>query len=143
MGSLKPMILGAIISSISFVFMLFFHTEAYYISVSLAVFATGLSFTAIGAMNIIILFTPSNYIGTSTGLSVLIRILGSSIGPVIAALYMQLNQSHIAMNESYFYPSSYSFDLIFLTATIVSLCSIVLAFYLKRITNEKITTVSD
>ncbi|MGZ8890881.1 MAG: MFS transporter, partial [Nitrososphaeraceae archaeon] len=137
MGSLKPIILGTIISSISFLFMLFFHTEEYYISVALAVFATGLSFTAIGAMNIIILFTPLNYIGTSTGLSVLIRILGSSIGPVIAALYMQLNQSHIAMNESYFYPSSYSFDLIFLTATIASICSIVLAFYLKRITNEK------
>lgn len=143
MGSLKPIILGTIISSISFLFMLFFHTEEYYISVALAVFATGLSFTAIGAMNIIILFTPSNYIGTSTGLSVLIRILGSSIGPVIAALYMQLNQSHIAMNESYFYPSSYSFDLIFLTAAIASIFSIVLAFYLKRITNEKITTISD
>jgi MFS family permease len=143
MGSLKPIILGTIITSISFLFMLFFHTKEYYISIALAVFATGLSFTAIGAMNIIILFTPSNYIGTSTGLSVLIRILGSSVGPVIAALYMQLNQSHIAINESYFYPSAYSFDLIFLTATIASLCSIVLAFYLKRITNEKITTASD
>ena len=143
MGSLKPIILGTIITSISFLFMLIFHTKEYYISVALAVFATGLSFTAIGAMNIIILFTPSNYIGTSTGLSVLIRILGSSVGPVIAALYMQLNQSHIAINESYFYPSAYSFDLIFFTATIASLCSIVLAFYLKRITNEKITTASD
>ncbi len=143
MGSLKPIILGTIITSISFLFMLFVHTEAYYISAALAVFATGLSFTAIGAMNIIILFTPSNYIGTSTGLSVLIRILGSSIGPVIASLYMQFNQSHIAMNESYFYPSSYSFDLIFLTAAIVSICSILLAFYLKKITNEKVTTVSD
>src|SRR5215212_10218921 len=143
MGSLKPIIVGTIITSISFLFMLFFHTKEYYISVALAVFATGLSFTAIGAMNIIILFTPSNYIGRSTGLSVLIRILGSSVGPVIAALYMQLNQSHIAINESYFYPSAYSFDLIFLTATIASLCSIVLAFYLKRITNEKITTASN
>jgi MFS family permease len=143
MGSLKPIIIGTIITSISFLFMLFFHTEEYYISVALAVFATGLSFTAVGAMNIIILFTPSNYIGTSTGLSVLIRILGSSVGPVVAALYMQLNPSDIAINESYFYPSSFSFDLIFLTATIVSLCSIVLAFYLKRITNEKIITASD
>jgi MFS family permease len=143
MGSLKPIILGAIITSISFLFMLFVHTDKYYISAALAIFATGLSFTAIGAMNIIILFTPSNYIGTSTGLSVLIRILGSSIGPVIAALYMQFNQSHIAMNESYFYPSAYSFDLIFLTATIVSICSIALAFYLKKITNEKITAISD
>ena len=143
MGSIKPIILGAIISSISFLFMLFFHTEEYYISGALAVFATGLSFTAIGAMNIIILFTSSNYIGTSTGLSVLIRILGSSIGPVIAALYMQLNPSNVAMNKSYFYPSSYSFDLIFLTATLASICSIALAFYLKKITNEKITVVSD
>ena len=143
MGSLKPIIVGTIITSISFVFMLFVHTDEYYISAALAVFATGLSFTAIGAMNIIILFTPSNYIGTSTGLSVLIRILGSSIGPVIAALYMQFNQSRIAMNDSYFYPSSYSFDLIFLTATIVSICSIALAFYLKKITNEKVIAVSD
>jgi MFS family permease len=133
----------AIITSVSFLFMLFVHTDVYYISVALAIFATGLSFTAIGAMNIIILFTPSNYIGTSTGLSVLIRILGSSIGPVIAALYMQFNQSHIAMNESYFYPSAYSFDLIFLTATIVSICSIALAFYLKKITNEKVTAISN
>jgi MFS family permease len=143
MGSLKPIILGAIITSISFLFMLFVHTNEYYISAALAIFATGLSFTAIGAMNIIILFTPPNYIGTSTGLSVLIRILGSSIGPVIAALYMQFNQSDIYMNESYFYPSSYSFDLIFLTATIVSICSIAIAFYLKKITNENVTAISN
>jgi MFS family permease len=143
MGSLKPIILGAITSSMSFFFMLFFHSEEYYISIGLAIFATGLSFTAIGAMNIVILFTPSNYIGASTGLSVLIRILGSSLGPVIAALYMQTNQSKVAMNESYFYPSSYSFDLIFLTATILSVCSTVLALYLKRITNEKTAAVSD
>ncbi|MDR4512970.1 MAG: MFS transporter [Nitrososphaeraceae archaeon] len=136
MGSIKPLTLGAIISSSSFLFMLFFHTQEYYVSAALAVFATGLSFTAIGAMNIIILFTPPGYIGTSTGLSVLIRILGSSIGPVIAALYMQFNPSHIAMNESYFYPSSYSFDLIFLTVTVASLCLIILALYLKKITKE-------
>jgi uncharacterized membrane-anchored protein len=47
------------------------------------------------------------------------------------------------MNESYFYPSAYSFDLIFLTATIVSICSIALAFYLKKITNEKVTAISN
>ena len=143
MGSLKPIILGTIIISISFSFMLFVHTNEFYISTALAVFAIGLSFTAIGATNIIILSTPSNYIGTSTGLSVLIRILGSSMGPIIAALYMQFTQSRIAMNESYFYPSAFSFDLIFLTAMIASICSIFLAFYLKKITNEKVPAVYD
>ncbi len=143
MGSFTPIILGTAITSISFSFMLFAHSEEYYLSTELAVFATGLSFTGIGATNIIILSTPSNYIGTSTGLSVLIRILGSSMGPVIAALYMQFNQSHLAMNKLYFYPSAYSFDLIFLTAMIISICSLLLAFYLKKVTNEKVIIISE
>ena len=50
------------------------------------------------------------------GMSSMLRIVGSSIGPALAAMFMQTNQSIInvkGISESL--PSYFSFDLVFLT----------------------------
>jgi hypothetical protein len=64
------------------------------------------------------------------------RIVGSSIGPVLAAMYMQSHQytvvnsiNNVLMQQSY--PNASAYDLIFLTAAILSLVSIVLAIVLR------------
>ena len=71
----------------------------------------------------------SNLSGVSLGMSILIRIIGSSIGPTIAGMYMQTHRMTVTGFAGYF-PSADSYNLIFLTATIISVVSIVFAVIL-------------
>src|SRR5918911_4617078 len=51
LGSLKPIILGTIITAVGFFGLLAFHSTELSISVNLAILASGLSFTIVGVMN--------------------------------------------------------------------------------------------
>jgi MFS family permease len=132
-GSLKPMIAGSVITAISFIGLLIFHSSEFLISANLAILSIGLSLTSVGAMNVIMLTTPKQFTGISLGTTMLMRIVGSSIGPALAGMYMQTHQS--LLNVSGFiqsFPSLISFNMIFLTAAIFSIVSIGLAILLRR-----------
>jgi hypothetical protein len=61
------------------------------------------------------------------------RIVGSAIGPAIAGMYMQSNQSMLIIGGiTRFFPSIESYNLIFLTAMIVSIASIAVAIVLRQ-----------
>lgn len=60
LGSLKPIIFGTIIITISFIGLLLFHSTEIQVSVNLGLLATGLSFAGVRAMNVIIFATPEN-----------------------------------------------------------------------------------
>jgi MFS family permease len=94
-------------------------------------------------MNVIILFTPRQYSGVSLGISSLMRIIGASIGPAVAGMYMQSNGSILTIEGiTRFFPSMESYNLIFLTAAIVSIVSIALAILLReRVTKMAVTNV--
>ena len=132
-GSLKPMIAGSVITAISFIGLLIFHSSEFLISANLAILSIGLSLTSVGAMNVIMLTTPKEFTGISLGTTMLMRIVGSSIGPALAGMYMQTHQS--LLNVSGFiqsFPSLISFNMIFLTAAVFSIVSIGLALLLRR-----------
>jgi hypothetical protein len=102
------------------------------VSVNLGLLATGLSFAGVAAMNVIILATPGEYSGISLGIATLIRIIGSAIGPALAAMYMQMNQSILNVNglmRSFL--SDVAFDMIFTTASVIAFVSIILAVLLR------------
>ena len=62
----------------------------------------------------------------------LIRIVGSSIGPALAGMYMKTHQSPIDIGGiMQTFPSLVSFDMIFLTAVLLSIVSIALALLLR------------
>ena len=132
LGSLKPIIFGTIIMTISFICLLLFHSTEMQVSVNLGLLATGLSFAGVGAMNVIILATPGEYSGISLGIATLIRIIGSAIGPALAAMYMQMNQSILNVNGLMrSFPSDVAFDMIFTTASVIAFVSIILAVLLR------------
>jgi fucose permease len=132
LGSLKPIIIGTIISAVGFIGILLLHQTEVGISVNLAILSTGLSMTSVGAMNVIILYTPRQSSGMSLGISSLMRIVGASIGPALAGMYMQSNQVMLTIGGmARFFPSIESYNLIFLTAAIVSIMSIVMALLLR------------
>jgi hypothetical protein len=94
-------------------------------------------------VNVIILSTPKQYSGISLGTSVLMRIVGSAIGPAVAGMYMQSNQSILMIGGiTRLFPSLESYNLIFLTAMIASIISVVVAILLRqRVTKMVIPNV--
>lgn len=131
LGSIKPIIAGSIIGAAGFCSLFLFHSTESLVAANLAILSTGLSLTNVGAMNIVMLATPKQSSGVSLGMSTLIRIIGSSIGPTIAGMYMQTHQVTVIGFIGHF-PSADSYNLIFLTATIISAISISLAVILWR-----------
>src|ERR671919_1380509 len=133
LGSLKPIIFGTFITTIGFIGLLIFHSTELLVSANLGILSTGLSLTSVGAMNVIILSTPIQFSGISLGMTSLMRIVGASIGPALAGMYMKTNQTLLDVNGIInYFPSSISFELIFLSAVIVSVISIVLAIILRQ-----------
>jgi MFS family permease len=133
MGSIRPLIIGIAITTVGFMGLLAFRADLLTISLNLAVISTGLSLTNVGAMNVTMLATPIQHTGMSLGTNNLMRILGSSIGPALAGMYMQANQSPlvIAGQTASSFPSANAYNSIFLTAVILSIASIGLALFLR------------
>lgn len=143
LGSIKPIIIGTIITTLGFFTLLIFHSTEELVSINLAILSTGLSLTSVGAMNVVILSTPKKFTGISLGMSSLIRIIGASIGPAVAGMYMQTNQLLIDLQGKMIYvPSGISFTLIFLTASLASVGSIILALILKKRIEGKIENIT-
>ncbi|HZA07616.1 MAG TPA: MFS transporter [Nitrososphaeraceae archaeon] len=133
LGSLKPIMLGAIITAAAFIGLLLFHSTELLVSTNLAILSTGLSLTSVGAMNVIILSTPRQFSGISLGMTLLMRIIGSAIGPALAGMYMQTHQSLLNVHGiAQYFPSAASFNMIFVSAVLFSIVSIVLAIILRQ-----------
>ncbi|MGI0069484.1 MAG: MFS transporter, partial [Nitrosopumilaceae archaeon] len=131
LGSTKPIIAGSIISTVGFVSLFMYHSTEFLVAANLAILSTGLSLTNVGAMNIVMLATPKQNVGVSLGMSTLIRIIGASIGPAIAGMFMQTHKASLPSIAGTF-PTPDSYNLIFLSASIISIVSIGLAIFLKR-----------
>jgi MFS family permease len=133
MGSVKPIIIGTSVTAAGFLFLLAFHGSWMAVAAGLAVLSTGLSLTNVGALNVTLLATPVQFTGISLGMNTLLRIIGASIGPALAGVYMQMYQSTIEVaGLPATYPSMQAFSIIFMTAAILSVASVALSVYLKR-----------
>ncbi len=125
-GNQTPTISGIIISIAGFFLLFVLHSTEFLITISLAVIATGLSLTQIGSINIILVSTPKQSNGISLGMTTLLYLIGTSVGPVIAGIFLQANQAFVKGISGSSFPDPQSYSLIFLTATLLSVVSIVL-----------------
>ena len=135
-GNFKPIIVGSVLTTVGFASLFVFHVNELSISINLIIISAGLSLTQVGAFNITLQHTPHQYSGVSIGISVVLVLMGSSIGPVIASTYMQAYQESATSIEGQSFPSQLSYNLIFITATIISLISFPCMILLKRRTNQ-------
>ncbi|HZD82618.1 MAG TPA: MFS transporter [Nitrososphaeraceae archaeon] len=133
-GNLNITVVGNVISTIGFFLLFMFHSTQILISINLGIIAIGLSFSRVGGYNIVAASAPEQYSGVAYGMTVLLFYIGMAIGPAIAGLYMQSHQIYISTiaGLSLSYPSAESYNLIFLTAWVISLMSIGLALFLKK-----------
>jgi MFS family permease len=123
-GNQLPTVLGIILSVAGFFLLFVSYSTEFLIRIFLAVIAAGLSLTQIGSINIILVNTPKQSNGVSLGMTTLLYLIGTSVGPVIAGIFMQANQTVLPLIGSF--PGPQAYNLIFLTATLMSVLSIVL-----------------
>jgi MFS family permease len=134
-GSFKVILAGAIITTIGFLSILLLHTSAIQIALNLAVIGSGLSLLNVGQINVNTTSTPIKFIGISFGVNTLFRFIGSAIGPAIAGMFMQTNQTiiHTASNvKAVSFPSAGSFVNIFLCMFILASVTIFLSSLIKK-----------
>jgi MFS family permease len=123
-GNQRPTVFGIIISIAGFLLMFLFHSTEILISINLTIIATGLSLTQVGSINIVLVNTPKQSSGISLAMNTLLYFIGTSVGPVLAGVFMQANQTLLPRIGSF--PAPQSYNLIFLTAVIMSVLSVIL-----------------
>ena len=82
-------------------------------------------------MNVILLSTPQRQMVSSLGNTLLLRIIGSSVGPAIAGVVMQ---AHLVSADEFagIFPSPETYTIIFAGAAALSAMSVVMSVLLKR-----------
>jgi MFS family permease len=131
-GNTRLTLLGTIISTIGFFSLLLFHSTEFMVSVTLAIIAAGLSLSITGGFNVVLLSAPIQATGIALGMALLLNLVGMSIGPSIAALFQQMYQGTVEGVVGEQFPTQEAYNLIFLTAALISLASIALALALAR-----------
>ena len=131
-GNTRLTLLGTIISAIGFFSLLLFHSTEFMVSVTLAIISAGLSLSITGGFNIVLLSAPIQATGIALGMTLLLNLVGMSIGPSIAAMFQQMYQGTVEGVAGEQFPTQEAYNLIFLTAALISLASTVLALALAR-----------
>ena len=130
-GNIKPTLIGSILSTFGFLLLFIYHPSELVISLELCIIAIGLAFAEIGAFNISLVSAPLNQSGTALGITMLLFLIGMSLGPAISGIYLESFRSTIDnTNESY--PTPVAYDLIFLTAVLISILSVILTLFITK-----------
>jgi MFS family permease len=131
-GNTRLTLLGTIISAVGFFSLLLFHSTEFLVSVTLTIISAGLSLSITGGFNVVLLSAPIQVTGIALGMALLLNLVGMSIGPSIAAMFQQMYQGTIEGVVGEQFPTQDAYNLIFLTAALISLASIALALALAR-----------
>ncbi|MDQ3888446.1 MAG: MFS transporter [Thermoproteota archaeon] len=131
-GNTRLTLLGTIISAVGFFSLLLFHSTEFLVSVTLTIISAGLSLSITGGFNVVLLSAPIQATGIALGMALLLNLVGMSIGPSIAAMFQQMYQGTIEGVVGEQFPTQDAYNLIFLTAALISLASIAFALALAR-----------
>jgi MFS family permease len=133
-GQTTPLVIGTFAMALGFSLLLLMRFNEFYISIYLIVISIGLSLTNVSSTNIVMVQSSFQQIGISLGISNLLRIIGSAIGPTVAGVFMQTHLFLVTLskNQYQYFPASAAYDLIFGTMLFLSLSALGISFYLMR-----------
>lgn len=133
-GQTTPLVIGTFAMLLGFSLLLLGRFNEVYVSIYLVIISIGLSLTNVSSTNIVMVRSSFEQIGISLGISNLLRIIGSSIGPTIAGLFMQthLLPINLSKNQHQYFPSTAAYDLIFGTMLLLSLLALSISFFLVK-----------
>jgi MFS family permease len=136
--NIKLMLFGTAISTIGFFIVLFFHSTENMVSAGLVILSAGLSLSITGAFNVILLSVPMQMTGIALGMTLLLNLVGMSVGPALSGVFQEAYKA-TASGVPGIFPTDHAYNLIFITAAIVSIASVVIAL---SVSGTRIRTAS-
>lgn len=127
----KLTLIGTIISTIGFLILIMFHSTEMSVSMGLTIIAAGLSLSTAGGFNVILLSVPMQMVGIALGTTLLLNLVGMSVGPVFAGIIQEMNQGTVTGFAGQF-PTEIAYTMIFVISGLISLASVILALLVNR-----------
>jgi predicted MFS family arabinose efflux permease len=87
-GPSNVLALGMAVLTAGFVSLVFLNSDFWQLTVSLAIFGAGTSLCMVSMINVVVESCPQSEFGVASGMNTLFRIVGGSIGPVLAAVIL-------------------------------------------------------
>jgi len=132
-GSILPVLFGTILVCGGFASLVFFYYSSFFLPIDLIIVSAGIALTNVGSQNIVMQSTPRQSSGMSLAMTSLLKLIGSAIGPSLAAIFMQSYQITLFINNLKVQMSSgEAYNLIFFSCLLISILSTVLAIILKK-----------
>ncbi|HXU95632.1 MAG TPA: MFS transporter, partial [Candidatus Nitrosotalea sp.] len=108
-----------------------FHSSEFMVSMGLTVLAVGLSLSIAGGFNVILVSVPPQMTGIALGMTLLLDLVGMSVGPVFAGIFQDMYRGTINGIPGEF-PTETAYVAIFVAAAVISLSSVVLSIIVNR-----------
>ncbi len=124
-------LIGTIIAAAGFFVLLTFHSTTEMVSIGLTILAVGLSLTIAGAFNVILVSLPMQVTGIALGMTLLLNLVGMSVGPALAGIFQEVYQGTAPGVEGLF-PTEDAYNWIFIVASLVSVASVGMAVFVSR-----------
>jgi predicted MFS family arabinose efflux permease len=90
-GPSKVLAMGMGALSLGFLVLLGLHSNFWELAISLFVLGAGMSLCMVSMINVVVESCPQSEFGVASGMNTLFRIVGGSIGPVLAAVILAAN----------------------------------------------------
>lgn len=127
----KLTLVGTGIAVAGFLMLLLSHSTPDSVSLGLGVLAVGMSLAMTGGFNVILTSVPMQMTGVALGMTMLLNLIGMSVGPSLAGILQQTYQAPVEGFEGAF-PTDQAYALIFLAALVISASSLLLALSVSR-----------
>jgi MFS family permease len=135
--NLKLLIPGIVITAISFLLLLFFHSTSQAINGGLFVFGIAGALLPNTLNNTTISFTPREYTGISSATTNMMRIIGGAIGPVLTTVILASVTVSITVNNvEKSYPSPVTFNILFGLGVAMPIACVFLAIRVKHLATK-------
>lgn len=144
-GNTRLLLVGTAISTIGFASLIAFHSTKETVTIGLVIISSGLALSIAGVFNVILVSVPMQVTGIALGMTMLLNLVGMSIGPALAGVFQQMNQATVPGIQGLF-PNSNAYNMIFIAAMLMSIVSVVMAGGIvarrKKNSNSMLTTTT-
>ena len=124
-------LIGTSIIAVGFLILFAYHSTEMAVETGLTILAAGLSLSITGGFNVIIVSTPMQMTGIALGMTLLLNLVGMSVGPAVSGVFQQAYVGTV-QGHSGIFPTAEAYNLIFITATVVSFAAVALALIVAR-----------
>jgi len=90
-GAFKVLIMGMAVLSVGFVSLIFLHSSFLELAFSQFILGAGIALCMVSLINVVVESCPKSEFGAASGMNTLFRIIGGSIGPVLATAILATN----------------------------------------------------